>query len=81
MTSGPYVLIDPPERFWIDDDGALHVHGFSAAGPMTGDIGGTIFFVQYEGIDTLTGEGEYRGARAESLGFTSGRRCYAAISR
>jgi hypothetical protein len=62
VASGPYTLVDPPGRVWVDEDGMLHVHGFSGVGPMAGDFGGTIFLTQYEDIDTATGEGEYRGS-------------------
>jgi hypothetical protein len=61
VASGPYAMVDPPQRSWTDEEGVLHVHGFSAVGPMAGDFGGTIFLVQYEDIDTKTGEGKYQG--------------------
>src|SRR5262245_1636147 len=61
VASGPYALIGPPQRMWTDADGVLHIHGLAAAGPMTGDYGGSISLINYEDIDTNTGEGTYHG--------------------
>ena len=61
VTTGPYTLVDLPERAWVDEEGVLHIRGLAAIGPVAGDYGGTIFLVQDENVDTITGDGDYHG--------------------
>src|SRR5262245_22494852 len=61
VTTGPYTLVDLPERAWVDEEGVLHFRGLAAIGPVTGDYGGTILIVQDENVDTITGDSDYHG--------------------
>jgi len=61
VTTGPYTLVDLPQRAWVDEEGILHIRGLAAIGQVAGDYGGTILIVQDENVDTITGDGDYHG--------------------
>lgn len=47
----------PPGRVWVSDDGVQHIRDLPVAGPVWGDINGTLKIVSNRNLNLLTGHG------------------------
>ena len=47
----------PPGRIWVSDDGVQHIRDLPVAGPVWGDINGTLKLVSNRNLNLVTGHG------------------------
>lgn len=49
--------IGPPGKIWVSDDGVQHIRDFPVAGPVWGDLNGTLTVIANINLDLATGDG------------------------
>lgn len=54
--------IGPPGRIWVSGDGVQHTRGFPLAGPVFGDLNGTLSIVFNTNLNLATGHGAAFGS-------------------
>lgn len=57
----------PPSRVWVSDDGVQHIRDLPVAGPVWGDLNGTLKLLSNRNLNLVTGHGTAFGAAILSV--------------